>query len=247
MPTLTPQGQRAVEAIAERHGFGVDAATEMLDAVILGRGGMAQFNHQEFGGSGQWMRGGMTMVSDMFNDHLKGRVNALCQDLADLAAEQPDLLRAPTAAASGLEWRAASLGSSWWPASLGTPSSVGSQNDMRYAYFPERHRLAVDTGGRVSVYDTADHRISGFSQQQSSAATIAFSSQHGPVRLDSLRRAADSAPAPSPAQSAEGHGRDARAASDVLATIERLGELKAKGVLSEQEFSAKKIELLQRL
>jgi uncharacterized repeat protein (TIGR03803 family) len=27
----------------------------------------AQFSHPEFGGSGQWMRGGMIMVSDMFN------------------------------------------------------------------------------------------------------------------------------------------------------------------------------------
>lgn len=36
-------------------------------------------------------------------------------------------------------------------------------------------------------------------------------------------------------------------ASEVLATIEKLGELHAKGVLTEQEFSAKKAELLARL
>jgi membrane protease subunit (stomatin/prohibitin family) len=35
--------------------------------------------------------------------------------------------------------------------------------------------------------------------------------------------------------------------ADVLQTIERLGELKAKGLLSEEEFSAKKAELLKKL
>ncbi len=34
---------------------------------------------------------------------------------------------------------------------------------------------------------------------------------------------------------------------EIMATIERLGELKAKGVLTEEEFSAKKAELLKKL
>jgi hypothetical protein len=37
----------------------------MMFAVLNGNGGMAQFSHGEFGGSGQWMRGGMTMIGDM--------------------------------------------------------------------------------------------------------------------------------------------------------------------------------------
>ena len=35
--------------------------------------------------------------------------------------------------------------------------------------------------------------------------------------------------------------------ADVMATIERLGELKAKGVLTDEEFAAKKAELLKKL
>jgi membrane protease subunit (stomatin/prohibitin family) len=35
--------------------------------------------------------------------------------------------------------------------------------------------------------------------------------------------------------------------SDVMATLEKLGELKAKGVLTEEEFAAKKAELLKKL
>jgi membrane protease subunit (stomatin/prohibitin family) len=36
-------------------------------------------------------------------------------------------------------------------------------------------------------------------------------------------------------------------AEDVMATIEKLGELKAKGLLTDEEFSAKKAELLKKL
>ena len=34
---------------------------------------------------------------------------------------------------------------------------------------------------------------------------------------------------------------------DILATLEKLGDLKAKGILSEDEFAAKKAELLKKL
>lgn len=36
------------------------------EQTINGNGSMAQFSHPEFSGSGQWMRGGMIMVSDIF-------------------------------------------------------------------------------------------------------------------------------------------------------------------------------------
>jgi hypothetical protein len=39
----------------------------LLFAVSAGGGTLAQFDHAELGGSGQWMSGGMTMVGDMFN------------------------------------------------------------------------------------------------------------------------------------------------------------------------------------
>ena len=41
--------------------------------------------------------------------------------------------------------------------------------------------------------------------------------------------------------------RAAAAHEDILAAIERLAELHARGVLTEAEFSAKKAELLDRL
>jgi hypothetical protein len=54
---------------------------------------------------------------------------------------------------------------------------------VKYAYFAIAHRLAVDTGGEVWVYDTLDHQIGGFSQQQGGGSSITFTSQYGTVNL----------------------------------------------------------------
>ena len=88
MKQLSPGGQQALADIASRHGFSTQAVLSMLESVVNGNGTMAQFSHPEFSGSGQWMSGGMTMVSDMFNNQLKNRVNSLCTDLARLVSNQ---------------------------------------------------------------------------------------------------------------------------------------------------------------
>jgi non-heme chloroperoxidase len=74
----------ALASIAGRHGFSFGAVSAMFEAVQRGGGRMAQFSHPEFGGFGQWMQGGMTMVGDMFDHALKDRVAALCAELAEL-------------------------------------------------------------------------------------------------------------------------------------------------------------------
>jgi hypothetical protein len=78
----------------------------------------------------------------------------------------------------------------WWPENLGEqPSSAGGQNQTRYAFFADKRRLAVDTGdGKVSLYDTADHQISGVQQSQSgSGGKLTFTSQHGEMDLATLK------------------------------------------------------------
>ena len=89
MRTPSATEQNAIDELAERHGFSRDAVASMLDSLARGHGTMAQFDHPEFGGSGQWMGGGMTMVADMFNDSLKRRVAALCMDLSKLVENKP--------------------------------------------------------------------------------------------------------------------------------------------------------------
>ncbi len=212
MQQLTDEGRRIVDDVARRHGFSSDAVTTMLRAVSAGYGNQAQFNHYEFGGMGQWSSGGMTMIGDMFNNYLKGRVDSLCQELAGLIQRQP-MFAVPAQSQSqsqGGGWQGQSgnqqqgggyqqqssggMGgsslfvpgsgnSNWWPADLGMAGSTGAQNNLRYAYFPGSRRLAIDVNGQVSVYDTGDHQIGGFSQQQSGDQSITFTSQFGTVRV----------------------------------------------------------------
>ncbi|RZI92220.1 MAG: hypothetical protein EOP78_14155 [Variovorax sp.] len=78
--------------------------------------------------------------------------------------------------------------SDWWPEGLRNPGSSGAQNGMRYAFFPEQRRLAIEQDGKVTQYDTGEHLISGVSQQQSGAGGLPrFSSQEGDVDLKSLK------------------------------------------------------------
>ncbi len=289
MRELSPAGHQIIKDIAQRHGFSTDAVKRMLEAVIRGNGTMAQFDHPEFGGSGQWMAGGLTMVSDMFNHHLKGQVDALCSELSRLIASEPDLVRSGSfqsqsqgSLQQGRQDRSepqhpsAGYGSSsqmqtavgpvdpvslfvpplagtsggWWPADLGQPDSIGAQNDVRYAYFARPRRLAIEVNGKVTLYDTLDHEISGFSQQQSRGTSITFASQHGLVAIASLPVVSVPGvltPASSPLRAAFANAQADTRETDVFASIEKLAALHAKGILSDEEFVTKKAELLGRL
>jgi hypothetical protein len=79
-------------------------------------------------------------------------------------------------------------GQRWWPEDLGQPSTSGSQNGLRYAFFPERRRLLVERNGKLSTYDSGDHRIGGVSQQDSGDQSVAFTSQNGTVDLSELKQ-----------------------------------------------------------
>jgi hypothetical protein len=79
-------------------------------------------------------------------------------------------------------------GPAWWPDDLGQPSSSGSQNDVRYAFFPDKRRLAVERNGNLSVYNSGDYQISGVSQQQRHRHDLAFSSQKGEIRAEDLKK-----------------------------------------------------------
>ncbi|CAO4148087.1 SHOCT domain-containing protein [Methylorubrum thiocyanatum] len=252
-----------LQALAERHGVGLEAVRHLLRALQAGQGNMAQFDHPDLGGFGQWSRGGMVMVGRM-NDHaLKARVDALC---TELAAALP---------LSGFREEAAS--GTWWPDELGLPSSAGAQNTTRYAFFPEHRRLAIETDGRLTLYDTGERIVTGASQQQGGSSSLRFSGPQGSFSIEDLtpveREAAVAPSAPtagaaSSASSAAMSGSSAFAAppaapeppspspspaaprtgsADILSVLERLAELHKKGVLTEAEFSAKKAELLARL
>lgn len=227
--------KQRLTAAARENGVSVGAARALFEALVAGGGRMAQFSHPELGGMGQWSRGGMLMIGDMFNHQLKAKVARLCEELADTAATEP----AENAT------RESSAGRNWWPEVLGMPFTTGAQNNARYAVFPDKRRLVISDGESLAIYDTGDHVISGAGQQQGGDRSLTFSSQHGNVDLASLKKVDDAkAPHTAPTSTA---GPSSSHHDQILAKIERLRELHLKGILDAEEFRAKKAELLARL
>ncbi len=292
---LSDAGNQLVQNLSQRHGVSADAATHMLIAIHHGNGSMAQFNHPEFGGCGQWMSGGMTMVSDLFNNQLKYRVESICNDIAsELGNHQTSPFsgsfqsQSQNGTNSQMQAGGGAMGSgnslfvpdpeaNWWPQELGVPSALGSQNHVRYAYFSQGRRLAVKTGNDIWVYDTGDHQIGGFSQQQGVGGSITFTSQFGIVSLATLPVvsrngvaqpvtgqpntatpiAPENPPAPQPMESCAAPDPAPEfspsptavpsSSADIFEAFERLGALRDKGYVTEEEFASKKSELLSRL
>lgn len=265
MAAVTPEADSAIADISQRYGLSREAVLAMLIAVNSGGGTMAQFSIPELGGSGQWMRGGMTMVGNMFDNGLKARVDNLCGELSQLLATTqvfPPITNAPGYSSGN-----------WWPDDLGFPSSSGGQNDSRYAIFPNTQRLAIQVNGVTRIFDTGEHRIGGVQQQQGSGyGTASFTSQFGTFDVSSLRELGAqqvaetpvAAPEPQyqpepvpqyqsepqfvpqaqdPAPTSGGSGDSA----SIIAAIESLAGLHERGILSNEEFAAKKAELLSRL
>lgn len=259
MQQLTPAGENLVVDISNRYNLSHDAVIHMLVAVNNGGGTMAQFNCPELGGSGQWMRGGMTMVGDMFNHGLKQTVDNLCSELANGLLNTQIFPVLP----------AGSPGSDqWWPADCGTPFSSGAQNNTRYAVFPGK--LAVQSNGQVTVYDTLNHNIGGVSQQQGGDNSLTFSSQFGTISVNQLP-ILSGAELPQPETTAEPQMSNtnfiqppepqtiqpqqdlqtsdnlAATADEIIGLIEKLASLRDAGALTDEDFDTKKKELLARL
>jgi hypothetical protein len=134
------------------------------------------------------MRGGMSMIGDMFNSSLKSRVDALCSDLAALVANQPGLIR------SG-------------------------------------HGGSLSFSSQYGLVDVASLPV--ISVNGAPPPPPAF------TPAPSASQPAQSAPPFNPASS------DAKA--DILATIEQLADLRAKGILGDEKLNTKKAQLLSRL
>ncbi|MCF2491203.1 SHOCT domain-containing protein [Dyadobacter sp. CY347] len=278
MKSLTTSGRQQVQAIAAKYNLKTETVESLLTAVVQGNGTMAQFDIAELGGSGQWMKGGMTMVGDMFNNSLKSTVDKLCNELSALVSTE--VIYDESVGERGADrggqhsssfqrqdnvYSVSSGGS--WPAIFGNPTSSGSQNNFRYAYFAPVRRLVIDEDGKQSIYDTKHHQITGISQQQGAGSSYKFTSQEGNVDLGSLQIISEPSeqkqPTPEIAydvtsnadlhhetvnpSSSERSPTDRSPQDIIIATIEKVNVLFEKGQISEEEFKAKKQELLSRL
>jgi hypothetical protein len=180
---MTDNDESVITRLAIRHSVSPDAVRTILRALRSG-GGMAQFSHPDFGGMSQWSSG-MTMVGDMFNSELKSKLDAICTELAAYLAKSAPGRPDKDGGDAGVSYRSNHT-SDWWPDGLGIPGSVGAQNDLRYAVFPDARRLAIKDGLLIDVYDTGDHQIFGVAQSQSTDQTLTFTSQTGLVRIADL-------------------------------------------------------------
>lgn len=111
----------------------------------------------------------------------------------------------------------------------------------------------------MTVYDTLEHSIGGVSQQQGSGpSSLQFSSQVGTFSVSSLpvveptavepTAVERTAETPTPAAPTERAAPESGISADsIISSIEALAGLHARGILSDDEFSAKKAELLSRL
>lgn len=272
MQKLTDVGENLIAGICSRYGLSRDAVIHMMVAVNNGGGSMAQFSCPELGGSGQWMRGGMTMVGDMFNNGLKNTVDNLCNELSSILSNNQIFPVIPAGTPGSNQW---------WPIDLGSPFSSGAQNNIRYAIFP--NRLAVELNGQVSIYDTLDHNIGGISQQQGNNSSLTFTSQWGNVNVSSLpiisgqakQKPQNDMPNPqynqAPQVTNTNKQTEALVAQEIvqeivqknetsqhntstpysvtetLGIIEKLAQLRDLGALTDEEFNIKKVELLNRV
>jgi hypothetical protein len=260
MQRLTDVGENFVNDISSRYHLSREAVVHMLVAVNNGGGSMAQFNCPELGGSGQWMRGGMTMVGDMFNNGLKATVNNICSELSNILANNQVFPVVPAGTPGSNQW---------WPSDLGRPFSSGAQNNIRYAVFP--NRLVVELNGKVSVYDTLNNNIGGVSQQQGGNTSLTFSSQFGTIAVTSLPLISGpgmapvaqtnfatppSQAAPKPTQSngnSYSNNNSSSAnnfsvpANDALELLGKLAKLRDAGALTDNEYNSKKAEILSRI
>ena len=256
MQKLTIEGQNIVNELSNRYNLSQDAVIYMIGAVNNGGGTMAQFNCPELGGGGQWMRGGMTMVGDMFNYGLKNTVDNLCNEISNALAYTIIFPIAP---------KGTRQSNQWWPVELGNPFSSGAQNNTRYAIF--QNRLAVDVNGNVTVYDTLDNNISGISQQQGGNDSLTFSSQYGTILVSTLPIISEFGEKHIPnnqalcnfiqpvfepivEQVAANNSTNSalnESSKTIIELIEQLSTLQTAGILTQEEFSTKKAELLARL
>ena len=249
MQKLTIEGQNIVNELSNRYNLSQDAVIYMIGAVNNGGG-------PELGGGGQWMRGGMTMVGDMFNYGLKNTVDNLCNEISNALAYTIIFPIAP---------KGTRQSNQWWPVELGNPFSSGAQNNTRYAIF--QNRLAVDVNGQVTVYNTLDNNISGISQQQGGNDSLTFSSQYGTILVSTLPIISEFGEKHIPnnqalnnfiqpvfepivEQVAANNSTNSalnESSKTIIELIEQLSTLQTAGILTQEEFSTKKAELLARL
>ena len=105
----------------------------------------------------------------MFNNSLKDKVNRICQEIVQhlqtIKVEKKENTE---------EQRNA--------------TTKGSQNEMSYAYYSNKHILEIVIDGQLKKYDTKDYEILGIQQSQNNfERNLSFSHSKGSIFLSDLK------------------------------------------------------------
>ena len=272
--TVPPEAENAIADIAQRHGLSREAVLAMLFALHVGGGTMAQFSIPELGGSGQWMQGGMTMVGgNMFDNALKARVDALCSELAQLLTTTSVF---PPSTFTSANWWPANLGvpsaaggqnNVRYAIFPSTRRLVIQINGVTKVFDTGQHHIGgvqqqQQGGGYGSVSFTSQFgtfdvsSLAELGTQRVAETPAAAPAPKHQSQYQSDRPAAQhqsqyqSGPAPQFAPQTQAPEPVSGASGDaeaIVAAIESLAGLHQRGILSDEEFAAKKAELLGRL
>ena len=269
MSELTPQGQHIVTDVAARYGLGEDLVRTLLQAVAAGGGQMAQFSHPALGGMGQWSLGGMVMIGDMFNNALKARVDAVCTELAAMMRDVPVFVSASGGGSFG-EWWPEGLGR---PSTSGGQNDqrYAFFPDARRLVVDDGGQVSVYDTGQHLISGVAQQQGGGrtltfhsqFGEVRLTDLPRIGNEQPMPPPFAPAPPAAEpiappAAPVAPVAAAPVAEARPLRAGpaprsalpaehEALFAAIERLADLQARGILSAEEFAAKKTDLLSRL
>lgn len=244
--------EKRLASLAEQYGFSREAVVHLFEAVAAGGGDMAMFDHPECRGPGQWMRGGLIMITDPSDRLLKNRIDALCHALSRWLREStPDTAHHRISDEARAWDTPGNLRRAWWPSELGEPAISGETDRLAYAYFEAARRFAIRYDGEIAWYDTGEHRITGIALHGGAAREdLVLTSTQAELplaELEPIESALDESSAAGTTQDTAAASAHRSASADIFEALERLGALYDKGVLTEAEFTAKKQELLNRL
>ncbi|MCU0392081.1 MAG: hypothetical protein MUE81_13260 [Thermoflexibacter sp.] len=165
--------KKEIEKIAKKYEVSVGAIMMLVSGLQSTNGNQVQFNHPDLGGLGQWQLG-MVMIGDMFNHTLKMKINEICQELALLVRNEK--INPPKKSVIQN-----------FDSIHGKPAFKGSQNNLHYAYYPEKNLFILEQYGIVEKYNTEGYQIVGLSQQQSNfTQDIQLQTDKGSITIANL-------------------------------------------------------------
>ncbi len=274
--TVPPEVENAIADIARRHGLSREAVLAMLFAIQVGGGTMAQFSIPELGGSGQWMQGGMTMVGNMFDNALKARVDALCSELAQLLATTPVFLPSANWWPANLGVPSAAGGQNTVRYAIfpSTRRLAIQINGVTKVFDTSEHHIggvqqqqqgggygSVSFTSQLGTFDVSSLTELGTVRVAETPASAPSPQHQSQYQSQPTPHFAPQTQAPAPQYQSEParqfapqtHSAEPASAASgddpaaIVAAIESLAGLHERGILSDEEFAAKKTELLGRL